>query len=698
MLSDNHCLKQIEKYNLNNLTKKSLISRLCGINNKKAHEIELVINELIFNGHLFVSKNNKISTLEKMGYVKGKLVGNRNGFAFLIREDEGEDIFIPNINLHGAMHEDTVVAKTNKTASHKRAEGEVVKILNHGLKTVVGKIEVFKNFAFIVPDNKKIFKDVLVDKKNILNAKNGDKVFAEITGFEGKNLTGKVIEVLGFDDGSINTDVLSIIRSYELIEEFNSEVLKAAREIPQEVPAEKLKNRLDLRKEIIFTIDGDDSRDFDDAVSISLNNGIYTLGVHIADVGEYVPQDSVIDKEAFQRATSVYFPNMVLPMLPVELSNGICSLNPKQDRLSLSCIMNINSKGEVVSYKICESVINSVERMTYNNVTKILNGDKELNEKYSHIVPSLKIMEELTHILENVRKVRGAIDFDIPEPKIVLDAQNEDVDVLIKKPRTISERLIESFMLIANETVAKHYNKLKLPFVYRVHEKPEEAKLQNFNAFVAGLNMHLSLNDLSSKSMQEFLNKLEGLEVKEVVNRVLLRCMQKAKYASLCLGHFGLAATDYCHFTSPIRRYPDLTIHRIIKMDIHNKLNPSNINKLKKFAVEASNKSTEMEILADKAERDVDDYYKARYMQKHIGKTYEGVISGVTNFGIFVELDNTVEGFISIESLDGLNYIYDEKLLKLFNNNNSYSIGQKVKIVVESVILDERKVNFSFAK
>ena len=454
------------------------------------------------------------------------------------------------------------------------------------------------------------------------------------------------------------------------------------------------KNRLDLRKEIIFTIDGDDSKDFDDAVSIDYKDGIYTLGVHIADVGEYVKYKSVIDEEAYNRGTSVYFPNMVLPMIPESLSNGICSLNPKQDRLTLSCIMNVNEQGQVISHKICESVINSCERMTYNKVTKILEGDKELNETYSHIVPSLKTMEKLTHILEKVRKDRGAVDFDIPEPKIVLDAQNEEVEVLIKRPRTISERLIESFMLLANETVAKHFNDLKIPFVYRVHEKPEEAKLKNFNSFASSLDMHLSLDDLSPKSIQNFLAKVEGSEIKEVINKVLLRCMQKAKYSPSCLGHFGLAATDYCHFTSPIRRYPDLTIHRIIKEYLHDELNDKEISKLKAFVIDSSNRSSEREVLAEKAERDVDDYYKARYMQKHIGESYEGVISGVTNFGLFVELDNTVEGFISVTDLKGVNYVYSEEQLKLSNGNYTYTFGDKIKITVASVILDERKVNF----
>lgn len=694
MISKEHCLKQMTQYKLDNLTKKTLVTRLAGLNNKKAGEVTLLINEMLEEGLLFENNKNKVVISEKDGLVKGRLVGNKNGYAFLIREDEQEDVFIPNCNLKGAMHDDTVLARVKTSEKGKRQEGEVVKILKHNLKTVVGKIEVFKNFAFVVPDNKKIFKDVFISKKDINGAINGSKVYVEILSFDGKNLSGKVIENLGLDDGSFNTDVLSIIRSYELIEKFPKAVIESADVLNKPLSQGMYKNRLDLRKEIIFTIDGDDSKDFDDAVSIDYKDGIYTLGVHIADVGEYVKYKSVIDEEAYNRGTSVYFPNMVLPMIPESLSNGICSLNPKQDRLTLSCIMNVNEQGQVISHKICESVINSCERMTYNKVTKILEGDKELNETYSHIVPSLKTMEKLTHILEKVRKDRGAVDFDIPEPKIVLDAQNEEVEVLIKRPRTISERLIESFMLLANETVAKHFNDLKIPFVYRVHEKPEEAKLKNFNSFASSLDMHLSLDDLSPKSIQNFLAKVEGSEIKEVINKVLLRCMQKAKYSPSCLGHFGLAATDYCHFTSPIRRYPDLTIHRIIKEYLHDELNDKEISKLKAFVIDSSNRSSEREVLAEKAERDVDDYYKARYMQKHIGESYEGVISGVTNFGLFVELDNTVEGFISVTDLKGVNYVYSEEQLKLSNGNYTYTFGDKIKITVASVILDERKVNF----
>ena len=694
MISTEHCLKQIKQYKLEFLTKKTLISRLSGLNNKKSYEIEKLIDNMIDEGMLAINNKGKIAPIEKLGLIKGKLIGNKNGYAFLVRDDEQDDVFIPNHNLKGAIHDDYVLAKTVESANVKSKEGEVVKILKHNLKSVVGKIEVFKNFAFVVPDNKKIFKDVFISKNDINGAVNGSKVFVQITSFDGKNLTGKVIENLGLDDGSFNTDVLSIIRSYELIEKFPKQVLDDAELLNKPIENYMLKNRLDLRKEIIFTIDGDDSKDFDDAVSISYNNGIYTLGVHIADVGEYVKWKSSIDEEAFNRGTSVYFPNMVLPMIPECMSNGICSLNPKQDRLTLSCIMNINENGEVVSHKICESVINSVERMTYNKVTKILEGDEELCKTYSHILDSLKTMEKLTLILEKVRKDRGAVDFDIPEPKIVLDAKNEEVEVLIKRPRTISERLIESFMLIANETVAKHFNDLKVPFVYRVHEKPEELKLKNFNAFASSLDLHLSLDDLSPKSLQNFLVRVKDSAYKEVINKVLLRCMQKAKYSPQCLGHFGLAATDYCHFTSPIRRYPDLTIHRIIKSYLHNELDSKEIAKLKPFVIESSNRSSEREVLAEKAERDVDDYYKARYMQKHIGESFEGVISGVTNFGLFVELDNTVEGFVSVTDLKGTNYVFSEELLRLSNGNNTYTFGDKIKIIVASVNLDERKVNF----
>ena len=625
--------------------------------------------------------------------VKGKIVGNPKGFAFLVQEN-GDDIFIPASSLKGAIHGDEVLVSVVKSVEGKKSEGRVEKILSHNLKTVVGQIQVFKGFSFVVPDNKKISRDVFVKKDKIKNAVNGDKVVVDITKYSGKNLEGEVTEVLGPNNQNPWTDMLSIVRSYELIEQFPPEVEAEAKRVAALPIDKKIPKRVDFRDKLIITIDGDDSKDFDDAVSLEIVDGNFELGVHIADVGEYVKLGGILDKEAFKRGTSVYFPNMVLPMLPEEISNGCCSLVEGEDRLTLSCVMTLDSNGKMLHHKICESVIKSSNRMTYNKVTKILQGDEKLCLEYAHLVPMLKNMEKLCLIMEKLKKDKGSLDFDIPEPKIVVDQNTLEVLSLVKRPRTISERIIEQFMILANETVAEHFQKLKIPFVYRIHEKPDTDKLREFNEFVSVLGLSLTSIDIKPKDVSVFLAKLENNPMKEVINRVLLRAMQKAKYSPDCLVHFGLASTYYCHFTSPIRRYPDLTIHRIIKQYLRKQLNDAELKKLKKFVVSSANQSSETELSATQAERDVDDYFKARYMKNKIGEIYQGVISGVMPFGVFVELDNTVEGFIPIESLDGTNYVYNEKQIKLSNGIKSYRLGDSIKIKVTGVNLAERRVDF----
>lgn len=634
------------------------------------------------------------SRQSKTQLVKGKIVGNQKGYAFLVR-DEGDDVFIPASGLNGAIHGDEALVSIVKNVEGKKCEGRVEKVISHSLKTVVGQIQVFKGFSFVVPDNKKVSRDVFVKRDKIKNAVNGDKVVVNITKYTGKNLEGEVVEVLGPNNQNPWTDMLSIVRSYELIEEFPYEVSEQAKIVSSKSIDKIIPKRVDFRDKLIITIDGDDSKDFDDAVSLEMVDGNYQLGVHIADVGEYVKLGGVLDKEAFKRGTSVYFPNMVLPMLPEEISNGCCSLVEGEDRLTLSCIITLDGNGNTINHKICESVIKSTNRMTYNKVTKILQGDEKLCLEYAHLVPMLKNMEKLCLILERKKKDKGSLDFDIPEPKIIVDANSLEVISLIKRPRTISERIIEQFMVLANETVAEHFQKLKIPFVYRIHEKPDMDKLREFNEFVSVLGLSLDSINIKPKDVAEFLAKLENHPMKEVINRVLLRAMQKAKYSPECLGHFGLASTYYCHFTSPIRRYPDLTIHRIIKQYLRKQLDDGELKKLKKFVVSASNQSSETEVSATQAERDVDDYFKARFMKNKIGEVYDGVISGVMPFGVFVELDNTVEGFIGIETLSGTNYVYNEKQIKLSNGIKSYKLGDKIRVKVVSVSLAERKVNFN---
>lgn len=696
MYSD-EVIEQIKSHKLSGKAYKQIATFLATVNNADMTDVNKILAEMQKEGLIFVDEFNRLFVVGEGNIQLGKLNGTAKGFAFCIMEDKSiEDIFIAPPNLNGAMHSDKVIIQIQKNKTDGRLEGIVKKIVERGVKTVVGTIQVFQKFSFVTPDNKRIGKDVFIKKGYEKGAKNGQKVFVTILDYEGKNLSGSVIEILGNSKNDINADVLSIARSYELIEEFSKPVLDCAKTLPQYVDMSKYPNRLDLRKDIIFTIDGDDTRDYDDAVSLTKNGEFYILGVHIADVGEYVKRGSLIDEEAFERGTSVYFPNAVLPMLPKELSNGICSLNPNVDRLTLSCIAKIDKNGEVVDYKILESVINSTERMTYGNVTKILNGDKDLCTRYKNILPTLQLMAELNEILEKNRKKKGEIDFDLPEVKIQLDPETMEVVNLSKRPRTVSERMIESFMLVANQVVAKHFCKLKIPFVYRIHEVPDPEKINSFNNFVAPFGMSLVAKNpkLEPKEIQQFMDKIPNKEMRDIINGVLLRSMQKAKYSSDCLGHFGLAMPFYCHFTSPIRRYPDLTIHRIIKDYIHKKITPETAKELKRFVVKSAAKSSEREVLAQKAERDADDYFKCRYMQNKIGQVFDAVIDSITNYGFFVKLDNTVEGLVGIGTLEGTNFQFNEKSLTLTNGIVTYHIGDKVKVKLQSVNLEERNIDF----
>ena len=692
-------LEQIKKQRLSGKNRAVVLSRLADIYGLSTKEINGFVISLERNGELFCDKNQKLFLSSDLKLIKGTINGNSKGFAFCVPENETlDDLFIAAPNMNDAMHGDTVLVRARDGRDGKQ-EGVVEKVLERGVKTLVGTIQVFQKFAFVVPDNKKIFKDVYIKKGQEYGAKNGDKVFVRVISYDGKNLTGSVIEILGKSDGNVGTDVLSIVRSYELIEEFSQPLLDSCKNIPQSVDVRKYPNRLDLRNEIIFTIDGDDTKDYDDAVSLVKDGENYILGVHIADVGEYVKRDTLLDEEAFERGTSVYFPNAVLPMLPKELSNGICSLNPQEDRLTLTCFAMIDKNGKILNHKIAESIICSTERMTYKNVTKILDGDIELSNRYKKIVPTLQLMAELNDILEKARKARGEINFDLPEAQIVLDPKTKEVIELQKKPRTVSERLIESFMLVANEVVAEHFQKLGIPFVYRIHEVPTLEKIQAFNDFAGALGYHLNASGqkIVPMDIQKFMTKIEDDEMKKIINSVLLRSMQKAKYSSQCLGHFGLAAPFYCHFTSPIRRYPDLTIHRIIKDYLHKKLNEKSLKELSQFVVKSSAKSSERELLAQRAERDVDDYFKCRYMRNKVGEVFDATISSVTNFGFFVELENTVEGLVSVASLKGTGFEFNEKSLVLSNGIVRYRIGDKVKVKLTNVNLAERNIDFQLA-
>jgi ribonuclease R len=594
---------------------------------------------------------------EVEGLVIGKLQAHAKGFGFLIPNEEGQkDVFIPSTSMNGAMNGDKIsVRVTREDTNTKKREGEVVEIIERNTTKIVGVYEDCKNFGFVVSEDTRISKDVFISKNDRNGAKDGDVVTVKLTKWpdEKRKAEGVVTEVLG-RKGDRGIDILMIIKKLGLPEEFTDKVLNFAEGISEEIDEKDYKGRRDLRDLRMVTIDGEDAKDLDDAVSIEkLSNGNFKLGVHIADVTHYVKENNPLDKEALKRATSVYLIDRVVPMLPRKLSNGICSLNPRVDRLTLTCFMEIDNKGKVVDHEIVESVIKTNERMTYTDVTNILKGeDEELIKRYDYLYEDFKAMEELCKVLRNKRTRRGAIDFEIAEAKITLNELGKPIEI---KPydRGVSNRMIEEFMLAANETVAEHMFGTHLPFVYRIHETPDEEKLAKFKEFVHNLGYTIQwTEEIRPKSFQEILEKVKGKNEETVVSTLLLRSMMQARYAPECSGHFGLAAEYYCHFTSPIRRYPDLQIHRIIKEYLHGETDEKRINKLKNIVGYAAKQSSEMERKAQDAEREVDDLKKAEYMEDKIGEEFEGIISSVTSFGVFVELPNTIEGLVHITDLD----------------------------------------------
>jgi len=635
------------------------------------------------------------------GLVIGKLQAHAKGFGFLIPDEEGQkDVFIPSTSMNGAMNGDKISVKvTREDTNTKKREGEVVEIIERNTTKIVGIYEDCKNFGFVVSEDTRISKDVFISKKDRNGATNGDVVTVKLTKWpdEKRKAEGVVTEVLG-RKGDRGIDILMIIKKLGLPEEFTDKVLKFAEGISEVIDEKEYKGRRDLRDLKMVTIDGEDAKDLDDAVSIEkLSNGNFKLGVHIADVTNYVKEDNPLDKEALKRATSVYLIDRVVPMLPRKLSNGICSLNPRVDRLTLTCFMEIDHKGKVVDHEIVESVIKTNERMTYTDVTNILKGeDEELIKRYDYLYEDFKTMEELCKVLRNKRTIRGAIDFEIAEAKITLNELGKPIEI---KPyeRGISNRMIEEFMLAANETVAEHMFGTHLPFVYRIHETPDEEKLTKFKEFVYNLGYTIQwTEEIKPKSFQEILEKVKGKNEETVVSTLLLRSMMQARYAPECSGHFGLAAEYYCHFTSPIRRYPDLQIHRIIKEYLHGETDEKRINKLKNIVGYAAKQSSEMERKAQDAEREVDDLKKAEYMEDKIGEEFEGIISSVTSFGVFVELANTIEGLVHITDLDDDYYIFNEAHLSLMGERTKkiYKLGDKVKVECVNVDIANREIFF----
>jgi ribonuclease R len=648
------------------------------------------------------TRSNRYGLPEKMSLVRGRVSAHAKGYAFVVPEEPGyDDIFIPPGETNNALNGDIVLAKVTKESSGARREGTIVRILERGVKQVVGTYTESANFGFVIPDDKKFNGDIFIPKHASKGAVEGHKVVVNITVYpEGRmSAEGEVVQILGHRNDP-GVDILSIIYKHGLPIEFPEDVMEQAQKVPDKISEEDIKGRRDLRNEVYVTIDGADAKDLDDAVSVTrLDNGNFKLGVSIADVSYYVTENSPIDKEAYERGTSVYLVDRVIPMIPHRLSNGICSLNPKVDRLTLTCEMEINERGVVVSHEIFESVIKTTERMTYFDVNKILvDQDEELREKYHDLVPMFEDMEELAAILRKKRMKRGAIDFDFKEAKVLVDDDGHPTDVVIRE-RSVAERLIEEFMLAANETVAEHFHWLELPFIYRIHEDPKEDKLQRFFEFITnfGLIVRGKANTVHPRALQEIIEEVQGKPEEMVVNTVMLRSMQQAKYYPENLGHFGLATDYYTHFTSPIRRYPDLIVHRLIRTYIiKGEMDPQTQEKWSALLPEIAQHTSKMERRAVDAERETDELKKTEYMEDKIGEEFDGIISSVTNFGIFVELPNTIEGLVHVSYLTDDYYHYDERQYAMIGERtgNVFRIGDEITVRVISVNKEERSIDF----
>lgn len=659
------------------------------------------LDELVEEGMIVKTRHDKFALPEKLNLVVGKMDMTKNGYGFVVSKTQKEDIFIPANKINGAMNGDTVVARIlSKGSFNKKIDGEIVKISKRNNEVIVGTFEENKNFGFVIPDDKKMNTDVFIPKTEAMGAKAGHKVVASITAWPaaGRNPEGKIVEILGYVD-DIGTDILSIIRRHQLPEEFTQKVLDEAEKTEETVSESEIKGRRDLRNEKIITIDGADAKDLDDAVSIKkLENGDFLLGVHIADVTHYVREGSKMDKEALKRATSVYLVDRVIPMLPRRLSNGICSLNPKVDRLTLSVEMQIDNKGKVIKYEIFESIINSSERMTYKDVTALLENEKSPElEKYEYIRDMFSDMKKLSAIIRGNRENRGAIDFDLPEAKVILNDEREAIDVIVEE-RGVSHKIIEDFMLACNETVAEHMFHLKIPFVYRVHETPDMEKLENFNNLVHNLGYHIKGigKEVQPKDLRDLLEKVKGQKEELFVHTLMLRSLKQARYSEDNLGHFGLAAEYYSHFTSPIRRYPDLQIHRIIKEHLKEGISEGRKKALLAIVKNAAERSSERERIAMEAERDTDDLKKAEYMSHHVGEVFDVIITSVTSFGFFVQLPNTIEGLVKVASLDDDYYKYDGDNMMFTGERTGkrYRLGDNVKVLLIRVDVPQGEIDF----
>ena len=731
--------KMIYDFMCNNMYVPMKIKELAivlGVKKEQRPELEAILADLMAEGRIECSKRGKYSKSEIKKMI-GTFTAHPKGFGFVSVEGETEDIFIPESQVNGAMHMDTVEVTVSPVTTGRRREGTVVKILERGMKQVVCTYEQSKTFGFAVPDNPKFGSDIFIPQERSKGAVSGHKVVVEVTSYGKKDRKpeGKVVEILGhINDPGV--DILSLVRAYGLPVEFDEKVLKQVENVAKPVSEADMAGRMDLRDWQMVTIDGEDAKDLDDAVSVTMDGDNYILGVHIADVSNYVQEHSALDVEALKRGTSVYLVDRVIPMLPHALSNGICSLNQGENRLALSCIMTINPKGEIIDHTIAETVICVDRRMSYTQVKNILEAyhaanaqdasvekvdgrqdgaDRETESvsdvnvrrqqeallgEYEALVPMFVRMEKLAGILRGKRMKRGSIDFDFPETKVILDAQGNPIDI---RPydRNVATKIIEDFMLAANETVASDFYWRELPFVYRTHENPDTEKIQKLSTFINnfGYTLHIGADEVHPKELQKLLQKIDGTKEEALISRLTLRSMKQARYTIDNTGHFGLAADCYCHFTSPIRRYPDLQIHRIIKESLRGRLNEKRIDHYEHILPEVAKHSSEMERRADEAERETVKLKKVQYMEQHIGEAFEGVISGVTEWGFFVELENTVEGLVRVTELTDDFYQYYEDTYELVGEatNRRYKLGQKVQVRVEHCDRIMRTIDFALA-
>lgn len=672
------------------------IAAVLQIPREQRDELKEILDALVEEGKVALSKRGKYSKGHAEHY-KGIFQANSRGFGFVAPEDGGEDVFISEDNMLGAFQGDEVEYIITAAPSGRRREGKIVRILSHTVRKIVGLYEKSRNFGFVRPDNQRYLNDIYIPSGKEMGAMTGHKVVVELTSYGGEHAKpeGRIIEIIGHinDPG---TDILSIVMDYGIRTEFPEKVLNQAVRVGKEVSEADCAGRKDLRDWQMVTIDGEDAKDLDDAVSLTMEGENYVLGVHIADVTNYVQERSALDREALERGTSVYLADRVIPMLPQKLSNGICSLNAGENRLALSCIMKISKTGEIVDHEIAETVICVDRRMSYSGVQKILQSDEQALKENEEFVPMILQMKELSDLIRERRGRRGSIDFDFPETKILLDENGKPVEIRPYE-RNDATKIIEDFMLMANETVAEEYFWRELPFLYRTHEVPDEEKIRKLSTFINNFGYHIHVrNEVKPKEIQKLLGKVEGTPEEDLISRLALRSMKRARYTTENTGHFGLAAKYYTHFTSPIRRYPDLQIHRIIKENLRGRLNENRISHYEEILPEVARKCSERERSAEEAEREVTKMKKAEYMRARIGEEYDGVISGVTKWGIYVELPNTVEGLVHVADIKDDHYEFSEQEYELYGRHTgkTYKLGQRIRVRVADADKVQRTVNF----